>query len=323
MPSRDASQGRQLKLFVGVTDGDWFRHLAAQPSLDEVNFWRPSGKDFKAIQTGELFLFKLHHPANVIVGGGFLARSLILPVNLAWEAFGQANGARTLTEVKARIGQYRHQPIGPFDNPAIGCVLLAEPFFLPQKDWIEVPSDFAKNIVQGKTYTTDTEMGQQLYKQVADRLRRWQGLAVSTPAVEAVIHGPRYGAPRPVAPRLGQGTFRALVTEAYNRRCAVTGERTLPVLEAAHIRPYGAGGEHALGNGLLLRSDLHRLYDGRYVTVDPDEHRLLVSRRIREEFENGRHYYALEGQKIAAPQKGFAPPDTNNLRYHAEQIYRG
>ncbi|WP_456830995.1 HNH endonuclease [Deinococcus sp. UYEF24] len=95
------------------------------------------------------------------------------------------------------------------------------------------------------------------------------------------------------------------------------------MLEAAHIRPYGDGGEHALGNGLLLRSDLHRLYDGGYVTVDPIEHRLLVSGRIREEFENGRHYYALEGQRIAQPQPGFAPPDVNNLRYHAEQIYRG
>lgn len=312
-----------MKLFVGVTDGDWFRHLAAQPNLDEVNFWRPSGKDFKAIQPGELFLFKLHHPANVIVGGGFFAHSLILPVALAWDAFRQANGAGTLTDVKARIGQYRHQPIGPLDNPAIGCILLAEPFFFPQEYWIDVPPDFAKNIVQGKTYSTDTETGKQLYEQVADRLRRRPEESSFTPAVEAVIQGPRYGAPRPVAPRLGQGTFRALVTEAYNRRCAVTGERTLPVLEAAHIRPYGAGGEHALGNGLLLRSDLHRLYDGGYVTVDPDEHRLLVSRRIREEFENGRHYYALEGQKIAAPQKGFAPPDTNNLRYHAEQVYRG
>jgi putative restriction endonuclease len=312
-----------MKLFVGVTDGSWFRHLSAQPNLEEVNFWRPSGKDFKALQTGELFLFKLHHPANIIVGGGFFARSLILPVGLAWEAFGQANGASTLAEVKARIGQYRHQPIGQFDNPPIGCILLAEPFFLSQDDWIEVPSDFAKNIVQGKTYSTETEVGQALYDQVADRLRRASGEISITPAVAAVVQGPRYGTPRPVAPRLGQGTFRALVTEAYNRRCAVTGERTLPVLEAAHIRPYGDGGEHALGNGLLLRSDLHRLYDGGYVTVDPIEHRLLVSGRIREEFENGRHYYALEGQRIAQPQPGFAPPDVNNLRYHAEQIYRG
>ena len=179
LPSLDVSQVKMkhrrlpfMDLFVGVTDSSWFRHLAARPDLEEVNFWRPSGKDFRALDTGELFLFKLHHPQNVIVGGGFFARSLILPVALAWDAFGQANGASTLIEVKARIGQYRHQPIGPLDNPSIGCILLAEPFFFPPEDWIEVPTDFAKNIVQGKTYRTDTEAGKQLYEQVADRLSR-------------------------------------------------------------------------------------------------------------------------------------------------------
>ena len=73
---------------------------------------------------------------------------------------------------------------------------------------------------------------------------------------------------------------------------------------------------------LLLRSDFHRLHDDCYVPVDPDDHRLPVSRRIREEFENGRHYYASEGQEIPVPQTGFAPPDPANLRYHAEQVYR-
>jgi hypothetical protein len=48
----------------------------------------------------------------------------------------------------------------------------------------------------------------------------------------------RYGNPLMVRPRLGQGSFRVLVTETYQRRCALTGEKTLPVLEAAHIKPY-------------------------------------------------------------------------------------
>ena len=51
------------------------------------------------------------------------------------------------------------------------------------------------------------------------------------------------------------------MTDAYERRCAVTGEKTLPVLEAAHIRPYALLGPHRVNNGLLLRSDLHKLFD--------------------------------------------------------------
>ena len=110
----------------------------------------------------------------------------------------------------------------------------------------------------------------------------------------------RFGEPQLIRPRLGQGAFRVLVTDIYQRRCAVTQERTLPALEAAHIRPYGDGGEHEARNGLLLRRDIHSLFDAGYVTVTPDL-RFEVSRRIREEFDNGKHYYALHGRTIDAP----------------------
>ena len=70
----------------------------------------------------------------------------------------------------------------------------------------------------------------------------------------------RYGEPTLVRPRLGQGAFRVLVTDNYHRMCAVTRERTLPALEAAHIRPFAEGGEHEASNGVLLRRDLHSLF---------------------------------------------------------------
>jgi putative restriction endonuclease len=98
-------------------------------------------------------------------------------------------------------------------------------------------------------------------------------------------------------PRLGQAGFRVAVLDAYGRRCAVTEEKTLPVLEAAHIRPYADGGGHEVANGLLLRSDFHTLFDAGYLTIDTD-YRLLVSKRLREEFSNGRHYYEHHGKIV-------------------------
>lgn len=86
------------------------------------------------------------------------------------------------------------------------------------------------------------------------------GVEQPAPPVPLVAE-PRYGTPVTILPRLGQGTFRIVVTDAYERQCAVTGERTLPVLEAAHVRPYGRSGPHDPRNGLLLRSDLHTLFD--------------------------------------------------------------
>jgi putative restriction endonuclease len=93
--------------------------------------------------------------------------------------------------------------------------------------------------------------------------------------------------------RLGRGTFRSRVTDAYGRRCAVTGERTLPVLEAAHIQPYAQHGPNRVDHGLLLRSDLHRLFDRGLVTVEPERLTFQVSDRIRHEDSNGRVCYEV------------------------------
>lgn len=121
--------------------------------------------------------------------------------------------------------------------------------------------------------------------------------------------------------RLGQGVFRVLVTEAYERRCSITGERTLPVLQASHIKPFSQEGEHRVSNGLLLRADLHILFDQGLVTVTP-EHEVLVSDAIKERFENGRDYYALRGQKLkVVPTTRRDQPNPELLRWHNEALF--
>ncbi|WP_246734673.1 hypothetical protein [Chelativorans sp. ZYF759] len=85
-----------VRLFVAVTDKAWFDMLAASAPHDEVNFWQPSGNTrFKALQPGELFLFKLHSPNNFIVGGGVFSHASLAPLSLAWEALEQKNGVTT------------------------------------------------------------------------------------------------------------------------------------------------------------------------------------------------------------------------------------
>ena len=131
----------------------------------------------------------------------------------------------------------------------------------------------------------------------------------------------RFGSPVLVRPRLGQGTFRVAVTGAYHRACAVTGEHSLPALEAAHIRPYGKGGEHEVSNGLLLRSDVHRLFDRGYVTVTP-EHRILVSPRLKSDYENGKSYYPFDGKPLVVrPDGGADQPDADCLDWHNTHVF--
>jgi putative restriction endonuclease len=93
-------------------------------------------------------------------------------------------------------------------------------------------------------------------------------------------------------------------------------------LDAAHITPYSISKRHELSNGLLMRSDLHRLFDGGYLTVDPAERKVVVSNRIRQEFENGKEYYRLEGQVIREPRDSKMRPLSENLEYHAYNVFR-
>lgn len=165
-----------------------------------------------------------------------------------------------------------------------------------------------------KTYNTEETEGLALWEAVHERLSHSQFPSMSD-------QGARFGEPHLIRPRLGQGAFRILVTDNYQRRCAVTLERTLPALEAAHIRPYADGGTHDPGNGLLLRRDIHSLFDAGYVTVTPDL-KFEVSPRIKEEFENGKHYYALHGAPINVPKIAGQRPDHVALSWHNEKCYR-
>jgi len=313
-----------MKLYVGVTDFDWFHFLSARRGLDELNFWQPGGNhQFQALRPGEPFLFKLHSPRNRIVGGGVFAYATILPVSLAWEAFGDKNGANSLAEMRSRLAHYRRAVEDPQLDYRIGCIMLEQPFFLEERDWIEVPANWSPNIVQGKTYDSAESEGKLLWQRVLLAAgARALGEVQRLPGEPLVAAEARYGSPTLVLPRLGQGSFRVIVTDAYDRRCSVTGERTLPVLQAAHIKPFASGGPHDPCNGLLLRSDLHTLFDRGYVTVTP-ELRVEVSRRIREEFENGRDYYKLHGTALREPARRHWIPSREYLDWHATRVFKG
>ena len=307
-----------MKLWVGVTDEDWYRrHLREQP--DEVNFWQPSGnQQFRALQSGEPFLFKLHSPKNFIVGGGFFVRYSPLPASVAWEAFGLKNGVSSHRELIERVRRYRSGDVGL--DPIIGCNILTSPFLFNEKDWIPVPPSWAPNIVRGKTYDTGSVDGKALWESVKRVLDDTS--QASEPTTSTALEAARFGAEFLTRSRLGQGTFRVLVTEAYQRRCAITGEKTLPVLEAAHIKPYAEGGEHRVSNGLLLRSDLHKLFDTGYITVTP-QMRIEVSARLRADWHNGREYYAFHGKELlVVPTDKGSFPDRALLDWHNSQLYK-
>lgn len=306
-----------MKFWVGVTDNRWFSFLSRRDS-DEVNFWQPSARaPFSGLERNAPFLFKLKSPHNHIAGGGTFVSFSTLPLSLAWEAFEQKNGAATRLEFEQLIRPLMTDPDA--HDPEIGCTILSAPYFWPKERWIPNTFNWAGNIVRGRYYETAQPDGERLWQAVQATLRLTTG-SVADRRIEEPP--PRYGTPTLVAPRLGQGGFRVLVTDAYRRHCAITGESTLPVLEAAHIRPYTDDGPHAVANGLLLRSDFHRLFDAGLITVTPELH-VEVSPRIREEWFNGKNYYRLHGKRLETiPDDSRLRPSVEYLRWHNEQRYQ-
>jgi putative restriction endonuclease len=306
--------------WVAVTHSDWFDFLARQTRREEVNFWSPS--DYYAFHgtPGSPFFFKLKAPRNAIGGFGYVASFTKLPEWLAWECFGEGNGSPTLQDLRKRLGDIRQRNAlrggaGPLQ---IGCIVLVQVTFFPPDQWIPQPEDWAARNLRYKRYELSVGEGARIWRECQERAVP----VAAEPSLPIAAAGERYGAAVLMRPRLGQGAFRVAVTDAYGRSCAVTREHSLPVLEAAHIQPYALAGAHEVRNGLLLRSDLHRLFDVGYVTVTP-ELRLEVSPRLRKDFENGRTYYPLHGSEIVVPKATALRPDPAMLQWHAEHVYRG
>jgi putative restriction endonuclease len=269
-----------VKYWIGVTDNSWFEFLrAARP--DSVNFWHPSAKTpFRDLPEGAPFLFKLKSPHNHIGGGGFFVRYTTLPLSKAWEVFEQGNGAATRSAFAASARR-----LGKRDelDPTIGCSVLTQPFFWDDADWIRFP-EWPRQNVRGAYYDSTKDVGKRIWEEV--ELRLAGGAMVA--AEPAGVDGARRGAARLVEPRLGQGAFRAVVIDAYKRKCAITGESTLPVLEAAHIRPFAENGPNR-------------------ASVTP-ELKVLVSPRIEQAWYNG---------KVGASNR----PNPEFLRWHNENRF--
>jgi putative restriction endonuclease len=309
------------KGYVALTDPDWYRYLAGRPNLDEVNFWQPhGGRAFRALQPGDPFIFKLRAPDRAIAGFGFFERYESLPAWLAWDLFGDKNGAPEFDVMLDRILRLRSEDSPRSGEFRIGCIMITAPVFFAVDEWVEPPADWARTgIQQGKTYDLSRDEGARILRDCLARAQRPDRSWNVEPAAE---DGPRYGEPSLVRPRLGQGTFSLAVRDAYSGACAVTGEHSAPALEAAHIVPYREGGPHRIDNGLLLRSDVHRLFDRGYVTVTPDLE-FRVGDSLRDEFSNGRSYYPLSGSRIAVPTDAALSPDRDRLQWHMENVFRG
>lgn len=138
---------------IAVTDYGWYHYLVGR-NLPEVNFWTPSDRRVFRAPEFSPFFFKLKSPHNAICGLGYFARWSSLPDWLAWECFEKGNGCETLAEMQARIGAIRaripYYTLRPLSN--IGCILIVQPTFFPESEWVRQPADWPARTVDRKRY---------------------------------------------------------------------------------------------------------------------------------------------------------------------------
>lgn len=126
-------------------------------------------------------------------------------------------------------------------------------------------------------------------------------------------HDARVWAMRAVAQRRGQPLFRARLMDAYGSRCAITGCTAVEVLEAAHVLPYRGDHTHRVDNGLLLRADLHTLFDCQLLWITP-EHTVALAPALL-----ATDYAALEGKPLSLPTSSGDRPNPAHLAEHARR----
>jgi putative restriction endonuclease len=118
---------------------------------------------------------------------------------------------------------------------------------------------------------------------------------------------------REISVRQGQPAFRNALLKAYQGRCAISGCAVTTVLEAAHIMPYKGEHTNHVSNGLLLRADLHTLFDCDMIAISED-YRVIVAHAL-----HGTEYVTLEGKALQLPAIAAHRPNSDALKYRREK----
>lgn len=161
-----------MEYYIGNTDFEWYSYLKDH-NFEEINFWSPGGMtNFKAIDVDAPFLFRLKQPISKIVGIGYFNCFSNMPFYRAWELYQNRNGYNDFLDFYSKIRSYRRADNPLEGNPNIGCILLKNPIFFNEDDWIPTPADWAKNTVRGKTYSTNNDIGNNLWSEVENVLNR-------------------------------------------------------------------------------------------------------------------------------------------------------
>lgn len=294
-----------------ITDPSWIANLQASGVADGVNFWRKDKRSL-GLLPGDQFYFKLKGRMQ-IAGRATFREQIQLTIDEAWREFGLGNGVTSATDLALRA-----KDVLGTDDDEINCLILDNVDILDQGMRPEISAtDFPTSIMNCKFFAVGTLPVIENSFSSSASLSDWLDQQGAPSFDPGYISSERARTLRSICARRGQARFRQNLITAYNGACCVTGETTLAVLEAAHIHPYRGEDTDQPSNGLLLRSDLHTLFDLGLWTVDA-AYIVRIAPTL-----NTSVYAAFAGRRIAVPAGASVKPSHAALKYHRETIFQG
>lgn len=247
---------------ISPTDKNWFDFLKGSDLNSKVNFWTPTPWNIKQLNSPDRLYFMLKSPIRRIGGFGEFVEYKNLTAIQAWNQFGFRNGRASRQKFIDSIQEYIDknsakfggQPIN-INTYEIGCIVLDNCEFWDDNLFIDAANhniDFATQVVTIKYFDQYDP-----FRQAQDERDNFN-----------LVNEPRNDRQGTTNIREGQSEFKGKILRAYNNQCCITGETIPELLEAAHIQEYRNRNSNHVQNGLLLRVDLHRLYDNRLIFID-------------------------------------------------------
>lgn len=273
---------------ISPTDIDWFNFLRSEGLNSEINFWTPTPWNISGLTKEDKLYFMLKSPIRKIGGYGQFVEYKNISVNEAWNKYGFKNGCASKRELIERLDSYKASNSSDersVMDTEIGCIVLTNAMFFDDDKFINLENyalDFKRHIVKIKYFNELDPLESEISKTTKD----FELLSINSEKLKKS---------RLVTERKGQGNFRAIITRAYSNKCCITNEPTPELVEAAHIQSYIDENSNHVKNGLLLRVDLHKLYDNGLLYID-DFYAVHVSPEVKSEY-----YQKLNGKIISLP----------------------
>ena len=276
---------------ISPTDIDWFYFNKMRNQTNSINFWTPTPWNIKRLNHGDRLYFMLKSPIRKIGGFGIFNNYENLSIPDAWEKFGYGNGVESKPRLIKRLNKYLSKNTSlnaGLESHQIGCISLNNCEFWEDIQFIDIEQtihEFKKNIVKIKFFNE--------YDSIQSH---HNSLVMDSSKYEIVGSGEKHKKAYQQNVRIGQSEFRAKLINAYHGQCCISKETCEELLEAAHIQPYINKKSNHVQNGLLLRIDLHKLFDSGLLKIDQN---YLV--HISSQLQSG-NYRTYDKKRILLPK---------------------